>query len=283
MHTFRSKSNTYHLFWSLIVISQFKDDLDLLNSIARDKSNAQMIHQINQENPQLREMHTENMRLRVSLEDHQRALEHIMSKYREHTQLALNNSKLNFQELFRGETEKSMVCTYHQFFIWISGTERGKPITINVFILQIIQRQEEKIQEMIAIMQKAASLDDGDFEQNLKRDRENISRLIVENQGLRELLQISQKHGASSATEEVEHTEITATATALSNNNASDGNKISVETQTDSNANVKEWIRESISWSNCSKRKEESEMRVTKTTEGIVNNLAANLLQPTTG
>lgn len=283
MHTFRSKSNTYHLFWSLIVISQFKDDLDLLNSIARDKSNAQMIHQINQENPQLREMHTENMRLRVSLEDHQRALEHIMSKYREHTQLALNNSKLNFQELFRGETEKSMVCTYHQFFIWISGTERGSPITINVFILQIIQRQEEKIQEMIAIMQKAASLDDGDFEQNLKRDRENISRLIVENQGLRELLQISQKHGASSATEEVEHTEITATATALSNNNASDGNKISVETQTDSNANVKEWIRESISWSNCSKRKEESEMRVTKTTEGIVNNLAANVLQPTTG
>lgn len=88
---------------------QFKDDLDLLNSIARDKSNTQMIHQINQENPQLREMHTENMRLRVSLEDHQRALEHIMSKYREHTQLALQNSKLNFQELFKGETEKSLV------------------------------------------------------------------------------------------------------------------------------------------------------------------------------
>lgn len=94
---------------------KFKDDLDLLNSIAREKSNDQMIHQINQENPQLREMHTENMRLRVSLEDHQRALEHIMSKYREHTQLALNNSKLNLQELFKGETEKSMVCS-HTFF-----------------------------------------------------------------------------------------------------------------------------------------------------------------------
>lgn len=86
--------------------------MDLLNSIARDKSNAQMIHQINQENPQLREMHTENMRLRISLEDHQRALEHIMSKYREHTQMALNNSKLNFQELFRGETEKSVVLNF---------------------------------------------------------------------------------------------------------------------------------------------------------------------------
>lgn len=112
------------------------------------------------------------------------------------------------------------------------------------FILQIIQRQEEKIQEMIAIMQKAASLDDGDFEQSLKRDRENISRLIVENQGLRELLQISQKYGGSSATEEGEDPETTTrAATALSNNNASDGNKISVETQTDSNANVKEWMQ----------------------------------------
>lgn len=90
---------------------------------------------------------------------------------------------------------------------------------------------------MIVVMQKAASLDDGDFEQNLKRDRENISRLIVENQGLRELLQISRKYGSPSATEQVEATE---TMTALSNNNASDGNKISVETQTDSNANVKE-------------------------------------------
>lgn len=93
--------------------------MDLLNSIARDKSNAQMIHQINQENPQLREMHTENMRLRVSLEDHQRALEHIMSKYREHTQLALKNSKLNFQELFKGETEKSLVSMISIFDTYI--------------------------------------------------------------------------------------------------------------------------------------------------------------------
>lgn len=74
---------------------------------------------------------------------------------------------------------------------------------------------------MIAVMQKAASIDDSDFEQNLEKDRENISRLIVENQGLRELLQISQKFGSATP----------------SNNNASETNKISVETQTDSNAN----------------------------------------------
>lgn len=72
---------------------------------------------------------------------------------------------------------------------------------------------------MIAIMQKAASLDDREFEDNLNRDRENINRLIVENQGLRELLEISKKSGS------------------LANNNSSDAEKISVETQTDTNAN----------------------------------------------
>lgn len=89
--------------------------MDLLNSLARDKSNIQMIHQINQENPQLREMHSENIRLRVSLEDHQRALEHIMTKYREHTQQALKNSKVDLEELFRGETEKNVVCIKRPF------------------------------------------------------------------------------------------------------------------------------------------------------------------------
>lgn len=74
---------------------------------------------------------------------------------------------------------------------------------------------------MIAIMQKAASLDDTDFEDNINRDRENINRLIVENQGLRELLAISKKSGT------------------LANNNDSSSAiaKISVETQTDPNAN----------------------------------------------
>lgn len=88
---------------------QFKDDLDLLNSLARDKSNAQMVHNINQENPQIREIHSENIRLRASLEDYQRALEHIMTKYREHSQSALAKTKVNFEEMFRAETEKNVV------------------------------------------------------------------------------------------------------------------------------------------------------------------------------
>lgn len=72
-----------------------------------------MVHNINAENPQIREMHSENIRLRASLEDYQRALEHIMTKYREHSQSALAKTKINFEEMFRAETEKNVVCNMH--------------------------------------------------------------------------------------------------------------------------------------------------------------------------
>lgn len=45
---------------------------------------------------------------------------------------------------------------------------------------------------MAAIMQKAAHID----EQNANRDNEYISKLATENQGLRELLQISKQFGS---------------------------------------------------------------------------------------
>lgn len=80
---------------------------------------------------------------------------------------------------------------------------------------KVIKRQEEKIQEMIAVMQKAAALDDMYFEENLKKDRENMTKLIVENQGLRELLQISNKFGTLSLL-------------------ADNADKVCVQTQTDS-------------------------------------------------
>lgn len=84
-----------------------------------------MIHTINQENPQLREMHSENIRLRASLEDHQRALEHIMTKYREHSQVAILKSKLNLEELFKGETEKNRVSYLSRFlFIYFTYSKQ---------------------------------------------------------------------------------------------------------------------------------------------------------------
>lgn len=82
---------------------------------------------------------------------------------------------------------------------------------------------------MIAIMQKAASLDDTEFEEDINRDRENINRLIVENQGLRELLAISKKSGTV-----VANNNDNSVSSSVSSSVAA---KISVETQTDPNAN----------------------------------------------
>lgn len=69
---------------------------------------------------------------------------------------------------------------------------------------------------MIAVMQKAANLDDIYYEQNVKRDQEYMSRLISENQGLRELLGISRKYQSPNP---------------IDPKNC--GKKISIETQTD--------------------------------------------------
>lgn len=46
---------------------------------------------------------------------------------------------------------------------------------------------------MMAVMQRAAMLDDIYFEQNIRKDQENMNKLLVENKGLRELLYISEK------------------------------------------------------------------------------------------
>lgn len=148
---------------------QFQDDIDILNKLARDRSNNQLITIIHQENPQIREIQQENRLLKAELEDYQHALEHIMSKYREHTQSKILNTKVNFVEAF----------SKHQQF-----NERKD---------EVIRQQTQKIQEMAAVMQRASQLDEDQFNQ----EQEFLSKLMTENKGLRELLEISHKYGSN--------------------------------------------------------------------------------------
>lgn len=148
---------------------QFQDDIDILNKLARERSNNQLITIIHQENPQIREIQQENRLLKAALEDHQHALEHIMSKYRAHTQSKILNSKVNFMEAFNK----------HQQF------SEGKD--------ELIRQQTQKIQEMAAVMQRASQIDEEKFNQ----EQEFLSKLITENKGLRELLEISSKFGSN--------------------------------------------------------------------------------------
>lgn len=142
---------------------QFQDDIDSLNKLARNKSNTDMINRINQQNPSIREIRQENRELKASLEDHQRALELIMHKYREHTQHKIFQNRINYKELY------------------------------NEKLSDIIRKQSDKINEMAAVMQKAASIDDD----AIYKEIEWMNKLKIENQGLRELLHIANEFGSA--------------------------------------------------------------------------------------
>lgn len=128
-------------------VFQYQDDLEVLNKLARERSNLQLIAQIHQENPQIREIQQENRQLKACLEDHQHALEHIMQKYREHTQQKIKETKLDFTA--------------------IQNTDQ----------VEIIQKQSQKIEEMAAIMRKACEVD----QDKINKEHEYLSQLIMEN------------------------------------------------------------------------------------------------------
>lgn len=136
----------------------FQDDMDSLNRIANNKSNVEMVNRIQQQNANSSEILKENRELKICIEDYERAMELIMQKYREHTNSKVLESKLNFKEVYN---EK----------LW-----------------KIIREQREKINEMAAVMQRAANIDD-------EYDVDLVTKLRLENKTLRELLQISKQFG----------------------------------------------------------------------------------------
>ncbi len=62
---------------------QYQDDINALNEMARHRPRANLIMGLLQENNQIRELQQENKDLRLALEEHQSAIELIMTKYRE--------------------------------------------------------------------------------------------------------------------------------------------------------------------------------------------------------
>ena len=63
---------------------QYQEDIENLNEVAHNRPRAQLVLGIQQENRHIRTLQQENKELRAALEEHQNALELIMSKYRQH-------------------------------------------------------------------------------------------------------------------------------------------------------------------------------------------------------
>lgn len=144
-------------------LRQYQDDIESLNRISNNKSNADMVNRIQQQNINSSEILKENRELKICIEDYERAMELMMQKYREHTVSKVLDSKFSFKELY------------------------------NERMWQVIREQREKINEMAAVMHRAASVDD----EVVQKELQTISQLRLENETLRELLQISKQYGSA--------------------------------------------------------------------------------------
>lgn len=94
--------------YQLDSMRQYNDDLNALNQLARERSNQEIIHVISQENPQIREIVSENRQLKSSIEEHQRAIELIMTKYRQHTQQQITETRLDFERLAKANENNNV-------------------------------------------------------------------------------------------------------------------------------------------------------------------------------
>uniref|UniRef100_A0A3Q3WVA5 FGFR1 oncogene partner 2 n=1 Tax=Mola mola TaxID=94237 RepID=A0A3Q3WVA5_MOLML len=140
---------------------QYQEEIDSLNMVARHRPRSSLVLGIQQENRQIRELQQEN-KLRTSLEEHQSALELIMTKYRE------------------------------QVFRLLMASKRDDPAIVTQLKEQHtteMQAHIDKINEMATVMRKAIEVDEG----RTCEEEERIKQLELENSGLRELLGISRE------------------------------------------------------------------------------------------
>lgn len=86
-------------FYRLLLYLQYQEAVDILNTEAKQTPHVQLITGIQRENRHLLEIHAENKELRNALEDHQNALELIMSKYRQQIASLMRLSKTDSSSL----------------------------------------------------------------------------------------------------------------------------------------------------------------------------------------
>ena len=137
----------------------------VLSSISHQKPRSAIIYAIQKESKQLKQLENENTELKCALQDHHITLELIMSKYRQ-----------QISDLIR-----------------IKEEEKRCFAVVNDNSKEILTQQANKINEMIAIMNKSIEMD----ENNSRNEALLISQLQVENKGLRELLKIAQSFGST--------------------------------------------------------------------------------------
>lgn len=83
-----------------------QDDTECLNKLARGRTNQQMLAVINNENPNYREIQQENRELKSCLEDYQRTIELVMTKYRHHAQEQILSNKIVLPDIYNKQKDE---------------------------------------------------------------------------------------------------------------------------------------------------------------------------------
>uniref|UniRef100_A0A9L0TT25 Suppressor of IKBKE 1 n=1 Tax=Equus caballus TaxID=9796 RepID=A0A9L0TT25_HORSE len=149
-------SPVYRGALSLSLFVQYQEDASDIKDMSKYKPHILL----SQENTQIRDLQQENRELWVSLEEHQDALELIMSKYRKQMlQLMVAKKAVDAEPVLKAHQSHSAE----------------------------IESQIDRICEMGEVMRKAVQVDDDQF----CKIQEKLAQLELENKELRELLSIS--------------------------------------------------------------------------------------------
>ncbi|KAM5263955.1 FGFR1 oncogene partner 2 isoform 1-T1 [Ctenodactylus gundi] len=182
-------------------MKQYQEEIQELNEVARHRPRSTLVLGIQQENRQIRELQQENKELRTSLEEHQSALELIMSKYREQMfRLLMASKKDDPGIIMKLKEQHSKIDLVHHrnssegFFLEAPRHIPGAPqLGLERRHLEAnqneLQAHVDQITEMAAVMRKAIEID----EQQGCKEQERIFQLEQENRGLREILQITRE------------------------------------------------------------------------------------------
>lgn len=147
--------------------------MENLSNIYGPVSRSSLIMTIQRESKQLQALERENKELRTALEDHQTAVELIMSKYRMQISQLI---QLHQKDVFERTKEEEI------------SSSKGN----TVYEANLIQAHSKKVMEMASVMRKAIEID----ENNDCQLKIILSQLRTENQGLREMLLIANKSGS---------------------------------------------------------------------------------------
>lgn len=117
--------------------------MDTLNDASCDRPRGALIASIERESRLMRDVQRENGELRAALDDHRRALEFIMSKYRQHTEKRIWESRIDFtnainekqQEVCRSKLILTMCRLCFTLFIFLACQfrELSKEYLIKLF------------------------------------------------------------------------------------------------------------------------------------------------------